>query len=150
MLHYTDSAEHSQIICVSANAVPDLLAEGSKLQDKGSSTTSENSTAISRQNNFALIQKDVIQKSAGQKISLSVYPNPIHDRSTITFSVPYSGNVILEIVSLDGRVKKLFERNIQGSQVYTVSLDGAAILPGMYFIRVVTPKHTAHFKMIKN
>ena len=80
--------------------------------------------------------------------SVSVYPNPVMGEANLNLIAVESGNAMLRIYDLNGRM--VVERNlgyaVEGSQLYTIGTEGMA--KGMYLVNVIIGGHTAATKMI--
>lgn len=81
-------------------------------------------------------------------LRLRIYPNPARDNITLNFDLPESGNVNLQIVSIDGRlVKQDVHTNFnQGSHTLTFNL--ADVSPGMYYALLKLDNRTISTKFI--
>ncbi len=78
------------------------------------------------------------------------YPNPFNPATTISYHIPESGRVKLEIFDLLGRnVATLIERE-EASGSYNITFDSAKlnINSGVYFYRLTTGKYSQTKKMI--
>jgi len=80
--------------------------------------------------------------------NLKVYPNPMNNKSTVSFTIINSGNVTLAIY--DSRGWKLFiildEKLASGS--YEYQLDKNNLINGLYFISLLTEKQQSNIKLI--
>lgn len=66
----------------------------------------------------------------------SVYPNPFNPSTQISFSVPVSSPVRLEVFDLNGRVVATpFNQTVSAGN-YTVSFQASGLASGMYFVRM--------------
>ncbi|MBK9462345.1 MAG: T9SS type A sorting domain-containing protein [Sphingobacteriales bacterium] len=69
--------------------------------------------------------------------TLSVMPNPFADKAIVEFSVNVSGNTTVNVYSIDGKqVATLYNANTQAGETYQVTLDGANLPSGMYFVKM--------------
>lgn len=76
---------------------------------------------------------------ADEGISLSAYPNPFSNEIHISFSIPDSERVRLEVLSVEGkRVTALFDGEVKGNELYKVNLYAGTLPNGMYFCRLIT------------
>jgi hypothetical protein len=75
---------------------------------------------------------DINGPSAG--LLLSCYPNPFRDNASIKYTLPYTGNVSLEITSILGNRIKLMSNQEQVAGEYLTNLQGEKLVPGVYMI----------------
>ena len=72
--------------------------------------------------------------SLEDKLAVRVYPNPVQDISTVSFSSPVETNAILQVFSMDGKqVSVLFEGAMEAGKVYETQLQLKQRTSGMYF-----------------
>jgi hypothetical protein len=72
-----------------------------------------------------------------QMQSLSVTPNPFAGRATIEFMTNSNGHTSINVYSIDGRMlATLYNANTQAGEIYQVTLDGANLPNGMYFVEM--------------
>ncbi len=69
-----------------------------------------------------------------EKIALNVFPNPVVQRSNITYTLPASGDVSLEFFSVDGRLVKVIDQGHKAAGMYIISLNTNEFASGTYFI----------------
>jgi FG-GAP-like repeat/Secretion system C-terminal sorting domain len=87
-------------------------------------------------------------QSIPQRISLSHYPNPFNPTTTITFGLPYDGEVSLDIFDTIGRkVAGLIDGRHRAGR-YDVKFDASKLAGGVYFYRILTERETYIGKMI--
>jgi hypothetical protein len=92
--------------------------------------------------------------AVGQPLSyLTVrnYPNPFNPTTTISYSVPTSGEVTLAVYDLTGRKVQDLVNRVQQAGSYSVSFDGGALPSGIYFCRVSvgTQSFTSRMLLLK-
>jgi hypothetical protein len=76
------------------------------------------------------------------------YPNPFNPATTISFSLPQSGQTRLTIYNLLGEeVARLTDRVMPAGQ-YRLSFDGKALSSGIYFYRLESPAGTLTKRML--
>ena len=76
------------------------------------------------------------------------YPNPFNPGTTISFSIPYSSIVKLNVYDITGReVKSLLNQNIQAGS-YNYYFDGSNLASGVYYYKLDTEKNSEIKKMI--
>jgi hypothetical protein len=64
------------------------------------------------------------------------YPNPFNPVTTISYSVPVSGDVALKVFDITGREVAALVNAHQNAGSYAVAWDGSAQASGIYFYRV--------------
>ena len=70
-------------------------------------------------------------------INLSIFPNPVSDQVSLTISTADNQNVVVSIVTLDGR--EVVAKNIETSVLtQTFNIDVASLPAGFYFVRAAT------------
>ena len=73
-------------------------------------------------------------------LSLNVYPNPIRSHSVITYALPESGNVAIELFDMMGRKLSTYNKSSQQAGVYTISfgalMTNRATTAGVYQLRI--------------
>ncbi len=61
------------------------------------------------------------------------YPNPFNPETTLSFSLPQSGQVSLKVYDLQGRQVAVLSEGWKDSGVYEMKFDGSALSSGIYF-----------------
>jgi hypothetical protein len=80
---------------------------------------------------------------------LTVAPNPFAQQTTLSFSVPQTDRVSLDVYDAQGRlVQKVFEGQAEGGQSYEFPLDGSRYTQSMYISRLVTSTGVKTVKLI--
>jgi hypothetical protein len=74
----------------------------------------------------------VDEHSAGNGISMYNYPNPFAKSTTIAYTLPFTGNVILEIHSLLGNTLNTLVSEIQSQGDHDFKFDASNLAPGVY------------------
>ena len=84
----------------------------------------------------------------GQK--LNVYPNPVSNSATISFSLLQQGKVSIQIFDLSGRlVKTLANTEMQeGTHQLTWNTRNEKITAGVYFLEIVTKEYAEIKKLL--
>ena len=91
----------------------------------------------------AVLEVDVIKAGSiitpeASMLSISAQPNPFNERTMITYSLPYDGEVIIEVTNLLGeRIATLVNESQKSDGRHTISLDGANLKPGVYFATLI-------------
>ncbi|MBK9463108.1 MAG: T9SS type A sorting domain-containing protein [Sphingobacteriales bacterium] len=73
------------------------------------------------------------------RVTMNVMPNPMSDAATISFVVPTTDNVTVNVYSVDGKqMATLYNDRASADVVYTLPLNAAQLPAGMYFVRLTT------------
>ncbi|MBX9783019.1 MAG: T9SS type A sorting domain-containing protein [Chitinophagaceae bacterium] len=83
--------------------------------------------------------RDVIANS--NEFKLKVYPNPVQQQSTITYELPKSGQVSIQLINMQGQVmaSKNMGFQLKGYQVYELNRNtfaGSPLVAGQYLLKV--------------
>ncbi len=70
--------------------------------------------------------------SLSDRLTLANHPNPFTGKTTFTYSLPVDGKVTLEIYDIVGKKVKSLVDVTQSAGDYVLSLDDAALQPGVY------------------
>jgi len=83
-------------------------------------------------------------------ITLSAYPNPFTDNTTISFTVPDMNGTTVELYNLKGqKVQELFNGMTDKNNVYTIDLKSSQLQTGVYMVRLTTGSEMRYIKLIK-
>jgi subtilisin family serine protease len=89
---------------------------------------------------FAAVSSSTdIQQPAGAPIVFSLdqnYPNPFNPSTTISYVIPHTTFVTLEVFDILGRTVRTIVSGEQGFGPHSVRLDGAGLSTGVYFYRL--------------
>lgn len=93
------------------------------------------------------------QEVAPVTIQASNYPNPFNPETTITYAIPKTGQVNIEIYNLKGqKVKTLINQKIEAGTHRVVwngkDQDGKSVSSGVYFFKVKTEEDAQVKKML--
>jgi hypothetical protein len=87
-------------------------------------------------------------------LTVTGYPNPFNTKTTIGYTLPSDGNVILEIYNPLGQVVKTLVSEFQTAGYHTVHLETGNLNPGVYMsiIRLITnsDEMKGSLKLIRN
>ncbi len=87
--------------------------------------------------------------SNGKEDIIDVYPNPIIDQATARFSLRNSSNVVIDILSIDGKVVRANLVNEEfGMGIYHANLDLNNLEPATYQLRLKTDNDVTFKKII--
>jgi large repetitive protein len=74
-------------------------------------------------------------------VTLAAWPNPTAHKSTINFSVPFGGNVILEVFNMDGKLMQtLYQGEVMANQDHFYQLNAEKLSNGIYVYKLTTEK----------
>lgn len=76
------------------------------------------------------------------------YPNPFNSRSTISYTIPQSGTVSLDIYDITGRFICNLTNEEQSAGRHTVVFDASNLAGGIYFYKLTTSNKSITGKMI--
>jgi uncharacterized protein (TIGR02145 family) len=77
--------------------------------------------------------------------NLQIYPNPMTERSMVTFIAPRSGNMVLSITDLSGRTVCQVNTFLSGG---THSFGISRITQGIYFVKIAGDNYTYTKKLV--
>ncbi|RJQ64785.1 MAG: tandem-95 repeat protein [Stygiobacter sp.] len=80
------------------------------------------------------------------------YPNPFNPSTTIKYSLPKEGNVVLKVYSVMGEEVKTLVNGFKSAGVHTVNFDASyakgGLTSGLYFYKLETPEFSKTMKML--
>ena len=80
------------------------------------------------------------------------YPNPFNPSTTIKYSLPKEGNVVLKVYSVMGEEVKTLVNGFRSAGVHTVNFDASSakggLTSGLYFYKLETPEFSKTMKML--
>ncbi len=76
------------------------------------------------------------------------YPNPFNSSTTISYSLPTSGNIDLKVFDLQGREISTLDQGYRRAGNYQLNLDGKDLSSGTYFLRLHNEKSQTVRKMM--
>ena len=80
------------------------------------------------------------------------YPNPFNPSTTIKYSLPKEGNVVLKVYSVMGEEIKTLVNGFRSAGVHTVNFDASSakggLTSGLYFYKLETPEFSKTMKML--
>lgn len=114
-------------------ANPGVLANVTNPGDRNSKPTSIEVDRLKMPTTYSLAQN---------------YPNPFNPSTTISFSLPVSGKVLLEVFDITGKtLAKLLDSEISAGQ-HSVEFNAAGMASGIYFYRISANQFTATRKFV--
>jgi hypothetical protein len=103
----------------------------------------------------AVLDSVFAEESAGEpraaiptQIAVSAYPNPTNGMSSLTYSLPVSAEVRLNLYDVTGRLARLFNLGVcdAGEHATSLNLDGLA--SGIYIVEVKAEVASARTKLV--
>ncbi|MCX6244436.1 MAG: T9SS type A sorting domain-containing protein [Bacteroidetes bacterium] len=82
-------------------------------------------------------------------LSVSCYPNPFRDLTTIRYQVPAQETVILSIFNVYGQEITTLVNKVQPAGIYTVSYAAADLPAGYYYCRLTSGSATKTASLVK-
>jgi hypothetical protein len=79
---------------------------------------------------------------------LQNYPNPFNPSTTIEFSLPRSGYVMLQVFNILGQVVATLVNEEKEARSYQVQFDGTGLASGVYFYRMMAGQYVATKKLL--
>ncbi|MEI8201659.1 MAG: T9SS type A sorting domain-containing protein [Bacteroidota bacterium] len=90
------------------------------------------------------------QSTADEMPTLKVYPNPVSDFANINFTIPQSGNVMINIYDLSGRIVKSQDMGHQAKGTNKYTLDCTGFQNGTYIVQMISGAKKVSGKFIVN
>ena len=113
---------NGHVICISPNAVNTHLSGHGDRLGTCASGAQAGATAVASTGSTELV----------------AYPNPAADQATVSFRAPLAGQAQVLVYSQMGqRVATLYDGDVLGGQLYSLTLDSHALPPGLYECRLV-------------
>jgi len=100
---------------------------------------------------FTGVEEDEL--TAIDRLQLSNYPNPFNPTTTISYYIPKSGNVNIDIYNTRGQLVKTLLNETKGNGTHRVvwtgdDNDGNKVSSGIYYARIVTDRKSVTAKML--
>ena len=130
---------HCVQLCVSPNAVPAQLANGSSL-----GKCAEGKEVVTEDDDY--------NSDSNQSSVLKGYPNPFSSQFTLSFKLEKKQkNVTLEIYDFNGNMlKRVFSGNIEAGQEYSFPIDGSNFQGTFFNARLTAPGKVYNFRLVRN
>lgn len=87
------------------------------------------------------------RKSVTQNSTFSLFPNPVTDYINMAFPCIKTGNVLVEIIGLQGNVLSQNTFNTESNSKYSMNLS--ALRTGMYICRFICGNEVSSIRFIK-
>jgi flagellar hook assembly protein FlgD len=89
----------------------------------------------------ALSQTNAISNAENNTVSLSSYPNPFSSSTNISFSLPQSQKVSVQIFDVSGRLVKIIANTQMEAGIHQLTWNatdenGTAVAKGMYYLKI--------------
>ena len=88
------------------------------------------------------IEEELVEEYTEATPSLSVYPNPVHNSSSIYYHVPVSGDYSVVLQDVLGNTVMEIVKGTQNSGTYSTELHADALMSGMYRLVLTTSMGT--------
>jgi parallel beta-helix repeat protein len=91
--------------------------------------------------------------TASQSEDFSIYPMPVNNSFTLSYTLDKSSDLIISIYSVDGKkIANLYDQTaMQGENQFTFNVDYLHLKQGMYFVKIVRDQRMEKtLKLIKN
>jgi hypothetical protein len=85
----------------------------------------------------------------GTELTAVNYPNPFNDATTISYTLPETGKVKVEVYNNMGMLVTTLVDETQESGVQNVSFNSENTLPGVYFYHITVMGETKNFSTVK-
>jgi hypothetical protein len=86
--------------------------------------------------------------TAASYLTAQNYPNPFNPVTTVSYSLPATGHVLLTVFDLTGREFATLVNDIQTAGNYSVTWNGSAFSSGIYFYRINAGEHSFTGQMV--
>ncbi|MEO0084077.1 MAG: T9SS type A sorting domain-containing protein, partial [candidate division WOR-3 bacterium] len=82
------------------------------------------------------------------KFSFDITPNPFKRLTTIRYTVPTAGNVVIKLYNASGRLLETLVNEHLAAGNYTLTLSAEKLAKGIYFVKCETSNNSAKVKLI--
>lgn len=93
---------------------------------------------------------DVYESSEDNSLKLQAYPNPFNSATQISYTLPKSQNVIINLLDIQGSVIKMVANEYQSEGSHSLTFNGNDLQPGIFFLTLNTPSYSIVRKLIIN
>ena len=87
---------------------------------------------------------------AGQAFEVTNYPNPFKDQTIIRYVLPETAKVQLVVYNQQGQIVRTLVNETQEANTYEVVFESDALIPGMYFYRIVAEGASGTYQTSKS
>lgn len=89
-----------------------------------------------------------ITTSPAEYILVHNYPNPFNPNTMISYTLPNTSKVHLEVYDINGKLITILENGIRDAGKHVVPFDGSGLASGIYFYRLMADEYEAVGKMV--
>lgn len=82
-------------------------------------------------------------------LSVTLYPNPVNDNATLSYTLSKNSNVIINVYDLSGKLYKTVNLSNMNKGSHTYKLNCSMLKNGTYFLQLQSGTETASTKFIK-
>lgn len=97
---------------------------------------------------FTGIEDGAQTKTQVSSLSLRVYPNPIHQKCTLKYSVPTKTRVNISIYDVTGRLAREVINETKDVGIYRKMIDMTSLPQGVYFIKLYSSSQSKIKKIV--
>lgn len=91
----------------------------------------------------------IVENNVKNPVSVAVFPNPFHDRATITVNLPVEGALVIDVFDVSGRlVKQLVSASVSAGE-HTYSFSGDKDAEGAYIVRVNANNQLSTYRIVE-
>ncbi|MGB9719894.1 MAG: T9SS type A sorting domain-containing protein [bacterium] len=83
-----------------------------------------------------------------KKLALSIAPNPVRNQTGISYALPKSGSVSINLYTVDGRLVQTIDQGNRNAGFYTTSLDTRELANGAYIAVLKADKKVVSAKLV--
>jgi len=88
-----------------------------------------------------LLKSDIIiatsdVKEAGTAIDLHIYPNPVTNSATLSYTLPMDGKVLIDLHNIIGENVKTFVNEFKSAGKYSMNVESGSLPRGIYFVNL--------------
>ncbi len=88
-----------------------------------------------------LLKSDIIiatsdAKEAGSSLDLRIYPNPVTNTSTLSYTLPMDGNVLIDVHNIIGESVKTLVSEFKPAGKYTMNFESGSLPRGIYVVNL--------------
>ncbi len=83
-----------------------------------------------------------------KKLTLNITPNPVRNQTGISYTLPKSGSVSINLYSADGRLVQTIDQGYKNAGLYTTTLDARELANGAYIVVLKTDNKAVSGKVV--
>jgi hypothetical protein len=87
-------------------------------------------------------------KRPSTALVLKIYPNPVSNTATVSFSIPQSGNVSFKLFDIQGRLAKTITNRILEPGEQQIVLNTENMKPGIYLLKMESKNYSVTKKIV--